>query len=95
MSPETHRDMQAARTASMLCAAASLVTVIGLLLPHPPEIEERGVAAVALGAAGLALLLRLAFGLRSGRRSSAAANTAVSSRSRSASIVAPWVDGAL
>jgi diguanylate cyclase (GGDEF)-like protein len=52
--------MQAARTASLLCAAASLVTVIGLVLPHPPEIEERGVAAVAMGAAGLALLLRLA-----------------------------------
>ena len=30
----------------------------------------------------------------SGRRSSAVANTAVRSRSRSASIVAPWVDGA-
>jgi hypothetical protein len=39
--------------------------------------------------------LRLAFFLRHGRRSSAVANTAVSSRSRSASIVAPWVDGAI
>ena len=33
--------------------------------------------------------------LLSGRRSSAAAKTAVSNRSRSASIVAPWVDGAI
>ena len=39
--------------------------------------------------------LRLAFLARSGRRSSAVANTAVSSRSRSASIVAPRVDGAI
>lgn len=38
-------------------------------------------------------LLR-AFFARSGRRSSAGQNTVVSSRSRSASIVAPWVDGA-
>src|SRR5215218_9636895 len=37
--------------------------------------------------------LRLAFLARSGRRSSAVANTAVRSKSRSASIVAPWVDG--
>src|SRR5215217_7256165 len=37
--------------------------------------------------------LRLAFLARSGRRSSAVANTAVRSKSRSASIVAPRVDG--
>jgi len=39
------------------------------------------------------VILRLAFFARMGRRSSAVTNTAVSSRSRSASIVAPLVDG--
>src|SRR4051795_12835291 len=36
------------------------------------------------------VILRRAFSARSGRRSSAVQNTAISSRSRSASIVAPW-----
>src|SRR4051812_13930620 len=39
------------------------------------------------------VILRLAFLARLGRRSSAVTNTAMSSRSRSASIVAPLVDG--
>src|SRR3954464_963710 len=39
------------------------------------------------------VILRRAFFARLGRRSSAVTNTAVSRRSRSASIVAPWVDG--
>src|SRR5215207_10614750 len=41
------------------------------------------------------VILRLAFSARQGRRSSAVQNTAMSSRSRSASIVAPGVDGAI
>src|SRR5436189_1395522 len=41
------------------------------------------------------VILRRAFSAPQGRRSSAVQNTAISSRSRSASIVAPWVDGAI
>ena len=54
-----HRVHQA-RYGAMLFAAAALVTALGLILPHPPEVDERGLAVVAAGSALAALVMRVA-----------------------------------
>ena len=51
---------QQARHAALLFAAAAAVTVAGLLLPHQPEVDEAGLAVVAVGAALAAVVMRLA-----------------------------------
>lgn len=55
---DTHRH-DPARSAAALFGAASLVTVIGLLLPHVPQVDEGGLVfvSVAAGLVAAALLL--------------------------------------
>ena len=50
---------QQARHAALLFAAAAVVTVLGLLLPHQPEVDESGLMVVAAGASAAALVMRL------------------------------------
>ena len=47
------------RYGSLLFAAGAVVTVVGLVLPHPPEVDEHGLAAVAAGCALVALVMRI------------------------------------
>ena len=56
--PTDHR--QQARHGALLFAAAAVVTVAGLLLPHQPEVNELGLVVVAVGAALAGLVMRLA-----------------------------------
>ena len=51
---------QQARHGALLFAAAAVVTIIGLLLPHQPEVNDPGLVVVAVGAALAALVMRLA-----------------------------------
>ncbi len=47
------------RSCGALFAAAALVTAVGLVLPHQPEVDEAGLAAVAAGAGLIAGVLFL------------------------------------
>jgi len=49
-----------ARNGALLFGAASLVTLLGLLLPHQAEVDTPGLAAVAAGTAALAGVLLVA-----------------------------------
>jgi diguanylate cyclase (GGDEF)-like protein len=49
-----------ARNGALLFGAAALVTLLGLLLPHQAEVDERGLVIVVAGATALALVLGLA-----------------------------------
>ncbi|MEO8689669.1 MAG: GGDEF domain-containing protein [Solirubrobacteraceae bacterium] len=51
-----------ARNGALLFGAASLVTALGLLLPHQTEVDEKGLVAVVAGSAALALVLVVAGG---------------------------------
>src|SRR5215210_4385392 len=46
-----------ARNGALLFGAASLVTLLGLLLPHQAEVETLGLGAVVVGTAALAMVL--------------------------------------
>jgi diguanylate cyclase (GGDEF)-like protein len=46
-----------ARTGAVLFGAAALVTVLGLVLPHQPQVDEDGLAAVAIGCGAMAAML--------------------------------------
>jgi diguanylate cyclase (GGDEF)-like protein len=46
-----------ARNGALLFGAASLVTVLGLVLPHQDQIDENGLAVVVAGSAAIALVL--------------------------------------
>src|SRR5688572_14236181 len=48
------------RNGALLFGGASLVTVLGLLLPHQAEVDERGLVVVVAGSAALALVLAVA-----------------------------------
>ena len=54
------RKSHKARNGALLFGAASLVTVLGLLLPHQAEVDEDGLAVVVVGATALALVLLVA-----------------------------------
>ena len=54
-----HRVHQA-RYGAMLFSAGAVVTALGLVLPHPPEVDEHGLAIVAAGSAIAALVMRVA-----------------------------------
>ena len=49
-----------ARNGALLFGAASLVTVLGLLLPHQAQVDEDGLIVVTAGSAALALVLIVA-----------------------------------
>ncbi len=49
-----------ARNGALLFGAASLVTVLGLVLPHQAEVDEDGLILVVAGASALALILFVA-----------------------------------
>jgi diguanylate cyclase (GGDEF)-like protein len=57
---ETRRRREMARSAAALFAAAALVTGLGLLLPHVPQVDEAGLVGVSAGAALLAVTLLVA-----------------------------------
>ena len=59
-SATTTRASHKARNGALLFGAASLVTVLGLLLPHQPEVDEDGLIVVVAGSAALALVLVVA-----------------------------------
>jgi diguanylate cyclase (GGDEF)-like protein len=46
-----------ARTGAVLFGAAALVTLLGLVLPHQPEVDEDGLAVVAIGSGTMAVVL--------------------------------------
>jgi diguanylate cyclase (GGDEF)-like protein len=46
-----------ARTGAVLFGAAALVTVLGLVLPHQPQVDEDGLGAVAIGCGAMAAIL--------------------------------------
>jgi diguanylate cyclase (GGDEF)-like protein len=48
-----------ARLGALLFGGGAVVTLLGLLLPHQPEVDDAGLAAVAAGAALLAVVLVL------------------------------------
>lgn len=50
---------QQAQLGALLFGAAALVTALGLVLPHQPEVDERGLVVVAAGSAVAALVLLL------------------------------------
>jgi diguanylate cyclase (GGDEF)-like protein len=54
-----NRHHDPARSAAALFGAASLVTAIGLLLPHVPQVEEGGLVFVSAAAGAVALALAL------------------------------------
>ena len=56
---ETRRRREMARSAAALFAAASVVTTVGLVLPHVPEVDEGGLVGVAIAAALVAAVLML------------------------------------
>jgi diguanylate cyclase (GGDEF)-like protein len=61
MDPGTTRTgRHKARNGALLFGAASLVTVLGLVLPHQAEVDEDGLILVVAGASALALILFVA-----------------------------------
>ena len=58
-SESTRAASHQARNGALLFGAASVVTLLGLLLPHQAEVDTTGLVVVAAGAASLALLLVL------------------------------------
>ena len=56
---EVRRRREMARSAAALFAAAAIVTTVGLVLPHVPEVDEAGLVGVAIAAGLIAALLLL------------------------------------
>ncbi len=59
MRDEVRRRREMARSTAALFAAASVVTTVGLVLPHVPEVDEGGLIGVAIAAALIAAVLIL------------------------------------
>ena len=57
---DARRRRETARSAAALFGAASLVTAVGLLLPHVPQVDVAGLVAVSIAAALVAVVLLLA-----------------------------------